>query len=116
MDEQHTLRIRSLDGKQVAVVVGKRIVRIDADLAAAEAVRHIERWELDGGASPRGHLNRLGGGGPAVYEERCGSRGGRRGVAGDDRLDASGPAISWRAPELPGSGDAFNRPVRCCDP
>ena len=112
MDEEHVLRIRSLYREQVAVVVWEAVARINPDLAAAEAVRHVERWKFDRRAPAGRDLHGLAGNRPAVHHERRRSSGGRRGVSGNHGLHVRRPCILRRTPQLTGSGNALDGPVR----
>ena len=108
VDEQHLARIGALDGKEAYIVGGQGIGRIDPDFAAAETIRHVERFKLHGGASTGGHLDGLRCDRLAVRHQRNRPRCRGSVVAGDHRLDAR----LLRVPDLTRRIDAFHRPVR----
>ncbi len=109
MDQQGFLRIGTLDGK-AAQVVGREAVRVvDLDFAAAEAVGHFERGEVDGGPSVGGDSHGLGGGGLAVHHQRDGALRCGRAVAGNHGLYVN--RLGVLAPDLSGGIHRFHRPV-----
>ena len=69
MDQQDFLRVGTLDGKAAKVVRGKAVGGVDLDLAAAEAVGHFERGEVDGGPSIGGDRDGFSGGSLAVHDQ-----------------------------------------------
>src|SRR6266550_4454188 len=66
----------------------KFVCRVDPHFAACEAVRHIERRKLSGGASVGGYGDALGGNRLAVHKERDCARCGGSVESGDYNLHA----------------------------
>src|SRR6202041_2838705 len=108
MDQQGFLRVGTLDGK-AAQVVGREGVAVDLDLAAAEAVRHFEPWEVNGGPSVGGDRHGLGGGGLAVLDQRYDALRGGSAVAGNHSMYVN--RLGGLAPDLSGGIHRFDRPV-----
>ena len=109
MDQQGLLRVGTLDGEAAQVVGREAVGGVDLDLAAAEAVGHFERGEIDGGASVGGDRDGLGGGGLAVHDQRHGALRGGSAVARDHGLYVN--RLGVLAPDLSGSVHRFDRPV-----
>ena len=109
MDQQDFLRVGTLDGEAAQIVGGKAVGVVDLDLAAAEAVGHFERGEVDGGASVGGDRDGLGRGGLAVHDQRHGALGGGSSVAGNHGLNVN--RLGVLAPHLSGGVHRFDGPV-----
>src|SRR6201999_35612 len=60
MNEERGPRVATFHGKQPAIVLGKRVRGIDADFAAREPIRCIERQEFHGSAAVGGDLHLFG--------------------------------------------------------
>ena len=110
VNEEGLLRVGTFDGEAAEIVGGETIGGIDFYFAAAEAVGHFERGEIDGGASVDGDHDRFGGRGFAVDNERHGALRGGSTVARDDGLHVDGLGIF--APDLAGGIHGFDGPVR----